>query len=92
MEKFHCLRLAYEAVEAGGGKTVALNAADEIAVSSFLEGSIGFEDIPKIIEEVLFATEVGRLESIRQVLEVDEEARRVAREKVRQFGRSPMVR
>ncbi len=92
MEKFHCLRLAYEAVEAGGGKTVALNAADEIAVSSFLGGSIGFEDIPKIIEEVLFATEVGRLESIMQVLEVDEEARRVAREKVRQFGRSPMVR
>ncbi|MGA9040457.1 MAG: 1-deoxy-D-xylulose-5-phosphate reductoisomerase [Terriglobales bacterium] len=92
MEKFHCLRLAYEAVEAGGGKTVALNAADEIAVSSFLGGSIGFEDIPKIIEEVLFATEVGRLESIREVLEVDEEARRVAREKVRQFGRSPMVR
>jgi 1-deoxy-D-xylulose-5-phosphate reductoisomerase len=68
-----------------------LNAADEIAVSSFLDGSIGFEDIPKIIEEVLFATEVGRLESIRQVLEVDQEARRVAREKVRQFGRSPMV-
>jgi 1-deoxy-D-xylulose-5-phosphate reductoisomerase len=91
MEKFPCLRLAYEAVEAGGGKTVALNAADEIAVSSFLDGSIGFEDIPKIIEEVLFATEVGRLESIRQVLEVDQEARRVAREKVRQFGRSPMV-
>jgi 1-deoxy-D-xylulose-5-phosphate reductoisomerase len=91
MEKFPCLRLAYEAVEAGGGKTVALNAADEIAVSSFLDGSIGFEDIPKIIEEVLFATEVGRLESIRQVLEVDQEARRVAREKVRQLGRSPMV-
>jgi 1-deoxy-D-xylulose-5-phosphate reductoisomerase len=92
MEKFPCLRLAYEAVEAGGGKTVALNAADEIAVSAFLEGSIGFDDIPKIIEEVLSATQVGRLESIRQVLEVDEEARRVARGKVRHFGRSSVVR
>ena len=46
LEKFPCLRLAYEAVEAGGAKTIALNAADEIAVSAFLEGSIGFQDIP----------------------------------------------
>jgi 1-deoxy-D-xylulose-5-phosphate reductoisomerase len=83
MEKFPCLRLAYEAAEASGGKTVALNAADEIAVSSFLEGSIGFEDIPKVIHEVLTATAIGSLESIRQVLEVDSEARRVAEEVVR---------
>jgi 1-deoxy-D-xylulose-5-phosphate reductoisomerase len=83
MGKFPCLGLAYEAVEAGGGKTVALNAADEIAVSSFLEGSIGFEDIPKVIHEVLTATAIGSLESIRQVLEVDSEARRVAAEVVR---------
>jgi 1-deoxy-D-xylulose-5-phosphate reductoisomerase len=91
MEKFPCLRLAYEAVEAGGGKTVALNAADEVAVSSFLEGSIGFEDIPKVIEEVLSATAIGQMESIAEVLEVDAQARRVAREKVKQFGRSTMV-
>ena len=50
LEKFPCLRLAYEAVEAGGGKTIALNAADEIAVAAFLEGRIGFEDIPATIE------------------------------------------
>ncbi len=37
MNKFPCLRLAYEAVEAGGAKTVALNAADEVAVAAFLE-------------------------------------------------------
>jgi len=37
MRKFPCLALAYEAVEAGGGKTVALNAADEVAVAAFLE-------------------------------------------------------
>ena len=40
MNKFPCLRLAYEAAEAGGAKTVALNAADEVAVAAFLEGSI----------------------------------------------------
>ena len=41
MEKFPCLRLAYEAAEAGGGKTVALNAADEVAVAAFLDGTSG---------------------------------------------------
>src|SRR6267143_1378800 len=51
MNKFPCLRLAYEAAEAGGAKTVALNAADEVAVAAFLEGSIGFNDIPRIIED-----------------------------------------
>src|SRR5215469_5016061 len=56
MEKFPCLRLAYEAAGAGGGKTVALNAADEVAVSAFLEGNIRFEEIPVVIEEVVHET------------------------------------
>ena len=56
MDKFPCLRLAYEAVEAGGAKTIALNAADEVAVAAFLDGTIGFEDIPATIEAVLRET------------------------------------
>jgi 1-deoxy-D-xylulose-5-phosphate reductoisomerase len=64
LKKFPCLRLAYEAAEAGGAKTVALNAADEVAVAAFLEGSIRFDEIPRIIEEVLAATSSGKLESI----------------------------
>ena len=56
LKKFPCLRLAYEAAEAGGAKTVALNAADEVAVAAFLEGRIGFNDIPRIIEDVLAVT------------------------------------
>ncbi len=64
MEKFPCLGLAYEAAEAGGAKTVALNAADEIAVSAFLQGRIEFDSIPKIIRDVISATEAGKLESI----------------------------
>jgi 1-deoxy-D-xylulose-5-phosphate reductoisomerase len=87
VEKFPCLRLAYEAAQAGGGKTVALNAADEVAVSAFLEGSIRFEEIPVIIEEVVSETPVGILESIKQVLEVDQTARASAREKVAALGR-----
>ena len=82
MSKFPCLRLAYEAAEAGGAKTVALNAADEVAVAAFLEGAIGFDEIPRIIEDVLSRTDSGELESIKQVLEADAEARRCAEQRV----------
>jgi 1-deoxy-D-xylulose-5-phosphate reductoisomerase len=78
MEKFPCLRLAYEAVRAGGAKTVALNAADEVAVSSFLEGGIGFGEIPALIEQIVSETPVGKLESIKDVLAVDQKARAAA--------------
>jgi 1-deoxy-D-xylulose-5-phosphate reductoisomerase len=86
MEKFPCLGLAYEAAEAGGAKTVALNAADEVAVAAFLDGCIRFDEIPRVIKEVLSETEVGQLESISKVLAADAEARRVAHEKVEQLG------
>jgi 1-deoxy-D-xylulose-5-phosphate reductoisomerase len=89
MAKFPCLRLAYEAAEAGGAKTIALNAADEVAVEAFLGERIGFEDIPRIVDEVLSATPVGKLESIMQVLELDGEARRLAGETVNRKGRTP---
>jgi 1-deoxy-D-xylulose-5-phosphate reductoisomerase len=82
LKKFPCLRLAYEAAEAGGAKTVALNAADEVAVAAFLAGSIGFNDIPRVTEEVLSATNSTRLESIAAVLEVDAEARRYAQQRI----------
>jgi len=82
LKKFPCLRLAYEAVEAGGAKTVALNAADEVAVAAFLEGKVRFDQIPRIIEEVLADTSSKSLESIQQVLEADAAARQLARERV----------
>jgi 1-deoxy-D-xylulose-5-phosphate reductoisomerase len=82
LKKFPCLGLAYEAVEAGGAKTVALNAADEVAVASFLEGGIRFDQIPRVIEDVLAATNSGALESIEKVLEADVQARIAARERI----------
>src|SRR5713101_2886002 len=82
MEKFPCLRLAYAAASAGGGKTVALNAADEVAVSAFLGGSIRFHEISVVIDEVVSETPLGRLESIKEVLGVDQSARATARERV----------
>jgi len=94
MQKFRCLGLAYEAAAAGGAKPVALNAADEVAVAAFLEDQIGFDEIPRIIEDVLSATKTGKMESIKQVLETDLEARRAARERVARLhrGTSPMPR
>jgi len=78
LEKFPCLRLAYAAVEAGGAKTIALNAADEIAVAAFLEGSIGFLDIPATIKRVVDETSAEAPESIKKVLQVDADARQRA--------------
>ena len=92
MRKFRCLALAYAAVEEGGSKTVALNAADEVAVAAFLDGRIGFDEIPSLIENVLSATKTGKMESIQQVLETDLLVRETAREQVSRLsrGRSPM--
>ena len=80
LKKFPCLGLAYEAAKAGGAKTVALNAADEVAVAAFLEGQIRFDQIPKVIEDVLAGTSARNLESIDSVLAADAEARTLARE------------
>ena len=86
LEKFPCLRLAYQAVEAGGAKTIALNAADEVAVAAFLEGSIGFPDIPATIEAVVRETPARIPESIEEVLAVDENARLRARDRIQYVG------
>jgi 1-deoxy-D-xylulose-5-phosphate reductoisomerase len=89
LKKFPCLRLAYEAAVAGGAKTVALNAADEIAVAAFLEGKIRFDQIPRIIEDTLTETSCGALESIKKVLDADADARRTAQQKVLALGSRP---
>ena len=81
-EKFPCLRLAYEAAQAGGAKTIALNAADEVAVAAFLDGKIAFNDIPRTIEQVLDETSPTHPESIKGVLQADFQARRMASEAV----------
>ena len=90
LARFPCLRLAYEAAEAGGSACIALNAADEIAVGAFLEGTIAFTSIPRTIEAVLDVTPPSHPETIQEVLELDEEARRVARSVVSSF--SPALR
>lgn len=80
--RFPCLRLAAEAFVAGGTAPAALNAANEIAVAAFLEGTLCFADIPVIIERTLAATEVVPADSFETIFAKDAEARRHAREQI----------
>ncbi|HEX9200781.1 MAG TPA: 1-deoxy-D-xylulose-5-phosphate reductoisomerase [Acidobacteriaceae bacterium] len=79
LDRFPCLRLAYEAAESGPAACIALNAADEIAVAAFLEGRIPFLGIPRTIESVLGETLSQIPASIQEVLAADEAARGRAR-------------
>jgi 1-deoxy-D-xylulose-5-phosphate reductoisomerase len=79
LERFPCLRLAYEAAEKGGSHCIALNAADEVAVEAFLEGRISFMGIPRTIERVLASTPEAHPATIAEVLAADREARQTAR-------------
>jgi 1-deoxy-D-xylulose-5-phosphate reductoisomerase len=81
-DKFPCLRLAYEAAAAGGSKTIALNAADEVAVAAFLKREIGFTDISKVVERTMNETPDRHPESIEEVLAIDSQARSLAQEQL----------
>ena len=80
--RFPCLRLAREAMRKGGAYPCALNAADEVAVSAFLDRRLPFLGIPEVIERVLERTPHVRLEGMENVLTADAEARRMAQEEV----------
>jgi len=77
---FRCLALAREAGEAGGIAPCALNAADEVAVASFLEGRIGFTDIPRVIERTLDDVGSGPAKGFDELFAVDEASRERASE------------
>lgn len=80
VEKFPCLKLAREAVRAGGTMPAVLNAADEIAVQAFLDKKISFTDIPRLVEATMEAHKVRKVGSPEDALEMDEWARRFASE------------
>jgi 1-deoxy-D-xylulose-5-phosphate reductoisomerase len=79
MDRFPALRLAYESLAAGGSACCVLNAADEIAVEAFLGERIGFTDIAAVIDETLAQVPNSRPASIGDILDIDEQSRRVAR-------------
>lgn len=77
--RFPCLRLAFDALKAGGTAPAILNAANEVAVEAFLAERIGFMDIPCIIESVLSASNIEGVTSIEQLVSVDSNARVTAK-------------
>jgi 1-deoxy-D-xylulose-5-phosphate reductoisomerase len=76
--RFPCLRLAYEAHQSGGNASIALNAANEIAVNAFLHKKLRFTDIPVVIEYVLEQTTSGTPNAINEILIQDSESRQQA--------------
>ena len=85
-DRFPCLRLAYQAAELGGAHSIALNAADEVAVEAFLDRKIAFTGIPRTIEKVLASTAEAHPTTISEVLAADRQARQTAHEVVAQAG------
>jgi 1-deoxy-D-xylulose-5-phosphate reductoisomerase len=90
--RFPCLGLARAALRAGGSQPTILNAANEIAVAAFMAGEIRFYDISALVEEVcdaLAARYPRAPASVEDALEVDREARRVAKERLPRLEPAP---
>jgi 1-deoxy-D-xylulose-5-phosphate reductoisomerase len=83
VERFPCLALAYRALREGGTLPVVLNAANEVAVATFLEGRLAFPAIPRLIEMTMNAHAVERVSTLDTVRTVDAWARVQARELAR---------
>lgn len=77
-QRFPCLKLAFDALEAKGTAPTILNAANEIAVDAFLNNQLGFMQIPELIDSVLNELPVDKVDSLGTVLEVDQRAREKA--------------
>ena len=78
LEKFPCLRLAFDALKIGGTMPAVLNAVNEITVQAFLDGKIKLSDIPLVNEKVMKNHKVEPVSSLEKVLEIDEWARKQA--------------
>jgi 1-deoxy-D-xylulose-5-phosphate reductoisomerase len=86
-QRFPCLRLARQAAEAGGCAPAMLNAANEVAVSAFLERRICFTEIASMIGDVLEAESNTAADSLDAVLHADAKARSLAEDWLRRGGR-----
>ncbi|MBO7294959.1 MAG: 1-deoxy-D-xylulose-5-phosphate reductoisomerase [Bacteroidaceae bacterium] len=78
MERFPCLRLAYEAIETGGTMPCVLNAANEVVNLAFREGKISYPSIARIIEQTMHAVPLIQNPSLEQLIESDAQARQFA--------------
>ena len=86
LQRFPCLGLAFEAMRRGDSAPAVLNAANEVAVESFLQGRIGFERIPALVGEVMNRAAITPMNSLEDVLGQDRAARRLAEELMEKLG------
>ncbi|TAL52415.1 1-deoxy-D-xylulose-5-phosphate reductoisomerase [Pandoraea sp.] len=86
LQRFPCLRLAFEALELGGTASTILNASNEVAVAAFLDRRIGFTAIATLVEDVLKRMPSSQATSLDDVLEVDRRARALSREVLARLG------
>ncbi len=77
-DKFECLKLAYDSMEAGGTAPCLLNAANEIAVNKFLTGKIKFTQIPELIKSCLDKIEISHSPNVETIFECDRQTREFA--------------
>jgi 1-deoxy-D-xylulose-5-phosphate reductoisomerase len=82
--RFPCLKLAFDALHAGGSAAAVLNATNEVAVDAFLNRQIGFRKIPELIDAVLNRLPVEPVTDLGAVLAMDKSARLLARELMQQ--------
>ena len=78
-QQFPCLKLAFDALEAGGSAAALMNAANEIAVDAFLERQIGFRQINQVIANVMSSLPADAVDNLDDLLEQDRRARSLAR-------------
>ena len=88
LDRFPCLRLAYEAARSGGTYPAVLSAADEVAVELFLQGRIGLTDIPLVVQETMSAHHSTAHPTYDDILAADEWGRREALSRASQLRRA----
>ena len=81
-KRYPNLALAIEACQSGQAATTTINATNEIAVASFLNGEIGFCDIYRVNAQVLAKASLGSLKSVQEIMDQDAEARRLAKQSI----------
>lgn len=86
LKRFPCLALAYRAIREGGSAPAVLNAANEVAVAAFLDSKIQFTAIAELIEAVMDRAEITDSFSLEQIMEIDQQARSLARELIQNIA------
>jgi 1-deoxy-D-xylulose-5-phosphate reductoisomerase len=86
LERFPCLAIAFEAMRSGASAPITLNASNEVAVDAFLDGRIGFEQIPQLVKDILERISVTAVQTLDDVLGQDELARQAAKQWVEKFN------